>query len=143
MAGILCTVATPTRELFSGEISYASVPGEDGSYGVLPGHEMLVSMNRKGLLSLWIDSDGKEKREFLVCDGVSQVYNDQLTVLARFGGDVAEANRDEIAEKAQNMKDTIERLKDSDDEQDKTECENSRQRLEWYEFELGYLGGQA
>ena len=44
MPNLLCMVATPTRELFSGEIAYADVPGSEGNYGVLSGHEMLVAV---------------------------------------------------------------------------------------------------
>ena len=41
MAVMRCTVATPTRALFEGEITYAGIPGTDGAYGVLPGHELI------------------------------------------------------------------------------------------------------
>ena len=80
-----CTVATPTRELFQGEIAYASIPGADGSYGVLPGHELFVGTNDKGILSLWLDSEGKERREFVIFKGASQVFNDRVSVLGSFG----------------------------------------------------------
>ena len=50
MPNLLCMVATPTRELFSGEIAYADVPGSEGNYGVLSGHEMLVAKNSPCLL---------------------------------------------------------------------------------------------
>ena len=43
-----CIVATPTRELFNGEIYYADVPGYAGHYGVLRGHESLVATNHQG-----------------------------------------------------------------------------------------------
>jgi F-type H+-transporting ATPase subunit epsilon len=59
MATMHCLVATPTRELFSGEVHYASVPSVEGDYGVLPGHEMIVSMNRAGgLCTLHLDEAG-------------------------------------------------------------------------------------
>ena len=51
MPNLLCMVATPTRELFSGEIAYADVPGSEGNYGVLSGHEMLVAKNSPGVLT--------------------------------------------------------------------------------------------
>ena len=64
MPNLLCMVATPTRELFSGEIAYADVPGSEGNYGVLSGHEMLVAKNSPGVLTLWMDAAGNEKRRF-------------------------------------------------------------------------------
>ena len=42
-----CTVAIPTRELFSGEIDYAEIPGSEGSYGVLAGHQMMVTTTKR------------------------------------------------------------------------------------------------
>ena len=88
MPNLLCMVATPTRELFSGEIAYADVPGSEGNYGVLSGHEMLVAKNSPGVLTLWMDAAGNEKRRFALYEGATQVYADRLTVLARFGVDV-------------------------------------------------------
>lgn len=38
----------PTKALFQGEITYANIPGTDGYFGVLPGHELTVSLNREG-----------------------------------------------------------------------------------------------
>ena len=74
MATLHCSVAIPTRELFSGEIYYASVPGFEGSYGVLPGHEMLVATNKSGgILTLHLDAEGRQKKQFILYEGACQV----------------------------------------------------------------------
>ena len=46
-----CVVAIPTRELFSGEIDYANIPGSIGYMGVLSNHENFVGLNRTGKLT--------------------------------------------------------------------------------------------
>ncbi|MCD8316106.1 MAG: ATP synthase F1 subunit epsilon [Eggerthellaceae bacterium] len=139
MPGLACTVAIPTRELFNGEVAYAQVPGVEGSFGVLPGHEFLLSMNKKGLLSLWIDSDGNNRREFLLCDGITEIFKDEVRILGRFGCDVKEIDADEVRQKAEELKAHIESLKDSTEEQDVVERENSQFKLEWYEYQLSYI----
>lgn len=78
-------VAIPTRELYSGEVDYASIPGIDGDYGVLSGHESFVGLNRTGALTLWFDAEGKERAQFLIMGGATQVLNNHLSVLPRFG----------------------------------------------------------
>ena len=96
MAALRCVVCIPTRELFAGEIAYASVPSAEGSYGVLPGHEMIVATNKNGgVLTLNLDEAGKEQRKFLLYEGASQVFNNILSVLGRFGCDVDTIDVDE------------------------------------------------
>ncbi len=138
-----CTVATPTRELFQGEIAYASIPGADGSYGVLPGHELFVGTNDKGIVSLWLDAEGKERREFLVFEGASQVFNDRVSILARFGAAIDEIDAAEVRGKVEDMRAKVEGLEKAEDEQSKAELETSRLRLEWYELQLSVAEGSA
>ena len=138
-----CTVATPTRELFSGEIAYASIPGADGSYGVLPGHELFVGTNSKGILSVWLDAEGKDRREFLLMEGAAQVFNDIVTVLGRFGVEVSNIDAAAVRQKADDMRKQIEELEKAEDEQSKAALETSRTRLEWYELQLSVVDGSA
>ena len=140
MATMHCLVDIPTRELFSGEIYYASVPGSDGRYGVLPGHEMLVATNSAGVLTLWMDEAGKDRREFLLYEGAAHVYNNVLTVLGRFGVETKNIDIDEVRAKAENMRQTIEELEGSDDDADKAKLDTSRSRLAWYELQIATVG---
>ncbi len=145
MDGLRCVVCIPTRELFSGEISYASVPSADGYYGVLPGHEMIVAANKTaGILTLNLDDAGKEKRQFLLFEGASQVYNNILTVLGRFGVDVEKIDVDVVREKAENMRKTIAELEAEKDEpaQDAVRLRTSKKRLAWYEMQIDYVEGK-
>ena len=100
MAVMRCMVATPTRALFEGEITYAGIPGADGAYGVLPGHELMLSLNRQGgVLTLDLGENGQDRREFLIMGGATQVFNDKVTVLARYGTAVEDI--DEAAVRAE------------------------------------------
>lgn len=144
MATLHCIVAIPTRELFSGEIYYASIPGADGSYGVLPGHEMLVATNKSGgVLTLNLDAEGREQRKFLLYEGAAQVYNDVVTVLGRFGKDVEDIDAAEMRQKADKLRLQIEELEKKDDDQNRTALETSRTKMEWYQMQLDYVGGST
>ena len=134
-----CSVCIPTRELFSGVIHYASVPGADGSYGVLAGHEMLVATNRNGgVLTLNLDEAGTDKRQFLLYEGAAQVFNDVLTVLGRFGVEVDAIDVEAVRAKAEAMREHIAELEKASDEQHHAELETSKVRLDWYETQLAY-----
>lgn len=134
-----CSVCIPTRELFSGLVYYASVPGAEGSFGVLPGHEMMVSTNRTGgVLTLHLDNAGTEKRQFLLYQGATQVHNNVLTVLGRFGCDVDKIDVEKVRAKAEAMRAHIAELEQATDEQDHIELRVSRHRLAWYEIQLDY-----
>lgn len=136
MATFRCEVAIPTRELFSGVIHYASVPSAEGSYGVLPGHEMLVASNNQGILTLWLDEAGNDRREFLLYEGASHVYNNVLTVLGRFGVEISKIDVKEVQEKAEAMRHTIEELEQDGSEAAEAKLKTSRKRLAWYELQL-------
>lgn len=138
-----CTVATPTRELFQGEIAYASIPGSDGSYGVLPGHELFVGTNSRGILSLWLDSEGKERREFVIFKGASQVFNDRVSVLGSFGIEVSEIDVAAVRAEAEELRPKAEQLAKAEDEQSKAELGTVQARLEWCEIQLSVAEGSA
>lgn len=144
MSTLRCIVCIPTRELFWGDIAYASVPSTEGAYGVLPGHEMIVAANKAGgILTLNLDVEGKEQRKFLLYEGASQVYNNILTVLGRFGVDVDNIKVDEVREKAESMRERIKALEEEqgDDDHASVTLRVSRKRLEWYETQIKYVEG--
>lgn len=107
-----CIVAIPTRELFSGEIYYADVPGYSGHYGVLRNHESLVATNHQGgKLVLWLDPEGKEKKTFLIHRGCTQMLHNHLSVLGRFGCEASSIDVEKVQQKADKLRAEIEEKK--------------------------------
>ena len=139
-----CVVATPTRKLFDGDVHFASVPGCEGSYGVLAGHELLVALNSKtGVCTLNLDEAGSQKEEFLISEGATQMYTGILTVLGRFGKNVKNIDRESMMARADEMRAHIKELEAAGESaQDEAELESSRDRLEWYEMQLAYIDGK-
>lgn len=141
MAGTFrCCVVVPTRELFDGDVYYASVPSEDGQFGVLPGHELLVSLNgESGLVTLNLDEAGKEQEKFLLYKGSAQMFNGILTILGTFGKNVKTIDVAELEERSKSLKAEIDEMESmADDVQDKTEIEFSKRKLRWFEIQIEY-----
>ena len=140
-----CVDANPTRELFHGDVYYADVPGSEGHYGVLSGHESLVALNKGGgQLVLWMDPDGNEKRTFLIHEGCAQVLHNHLSVLGRFGCDVDDIDRESLQEKADQLRLEIDALR-SQEQTDARDVEiaNEELYLSWYKAQLDYVSGNA
>ena len=143
-----CIVATPTRELFSGSIYYAEVPGYAGHYGVLRNHESLVATNHQGgKLVLWLDEEGKEQKTFLIHRGCTQMLNNHLSVLARFGCDPETIDVEDVKQKAEALSAEIDERKaevdqaaEDEDHQsvDKAWISIEEMHLSWYEAQINF-----
>lgn len=145
-----CVVTIPTRVLFAGDVFYVDVPGFEGHYGVLKGHESLVATNHQGgKLTLWLDPDGNEKKVLLIHRGCSQMLHDHLAVLGRFGCDPAEVDVEDVKVKAEKLRAEIEKRKaeletsTEESEQhrnaDKAWIATEQIHLDWYEAEIDFI----
>lgn len=140
MATFRCVVCTPTGKLFDGDVHYANVPGEDGFFGVLPGHERLVGiMGTGGLCTINLDESGTQKKEFLLYKGAAQMFGGILTVLGAFGVEPDKINRTTVESHANNLRVIISDLQARNEAQDKVRIAIFKRNLEWDEFQLAYL----
>ncbi len=88
-------IVTPEREVFNGPVEMVSLPGLDGSFGVLRNHAPLIAALDAGLVSVF-DPDGVESR-MAIGGGFFQVANNQAIILA----DSAEFAQEISLERAQ------------------------------------------
>ena len=144
-----CAVLTPTRELFSGNIYYADVPGYSGHYGVIKGHESLVATNHQGgKLTLWLDPEGREKKVFLIHRGCTQMLHDHLAILGRFGCEADGIDVEDVRAKAEDLRAMIDKAKadyesSSDADEDRQAAEaawiaTEEMHLSWYEAQIEF-----
>lgn len=142
-----CAVLTPTRELYADDIYYADIPGFAGHYGVIKGHESLVATNHQGgRLTLWLDPEGKEKKEFLIHRGCSQMLHDHLAILCRFGCPIDEIDVDEVRRKIERLNEELdmaradlEKLEDEDKiAAAKAWITSEEIHLSWYEAQIDF-----
>jgi F-type H+-transporting ATPase subunit epsilon len=111
-------LVAPEKLIFSDDIEFVVVPGAEGDFGVLPGHALLLSTVRPGIIE--IHENDKPKERFFVGGGFAEVTPERCTVLSTESVNLAEI--DESAARAR--LDTAERdLNDaaSDGEREKAE----------------------
>ena len=142
-----CAVLTPTRELFAGDIYYADIPGFVGHYGVIKGHESLVATNHQGgKLTIWLDPEGNEKKQFLIHRGCTQMLHDHLAILGRFGCGVDEIDVEAVRKKAESLRAEIDearqQLETIEDENKLAAAEawiiTEEIHLSWYEAQIDF-----
>jgi F-type H+-transporting ATPase subunit epsilon len=73
------TIVTPEGQAYHGPVDYVVLPGTEGDFGVLKGHEPFLSALRIGGLEL---SSGGRKRLAALSRGYAEVHSDVVTVMA-------------------------------------------------------------
>ena len=139
---IHCTVAVPNRQLFDGEVAYASIPGVEGQFGVLPGHELIVSLTKEGgVCTLYLDEAHTEKVEILLFDGIAQMAENKLIVLGQMGKLCERIQGEEMRERASAQEKLVADLEaqtSEDDMQVKVQLEQEKLRLTWYNIQVDW-----
>jgi F-type H+-transporting ATPase subunit epsilon len=74
-----CSIVTPSRSAFEGDVSYATFQAWDGQQGVLGLRSPLLT--KLGVGSVRLDVAGGPPRRFLLCGGFAQMHEDTLTLL--------------------------------------------------------------
>jgi len=72
-------IVTPQKRLLSQSVDTVRAPGEDGSFGVLPGHTPYVVALQPGALTL---TTGGRESHYFIGGGFAQVQDDRVIVLA-------------------------------------------------------------
>jgi F-type H+-transporting ATPase subunit epsilon len=71
-------ILTPKRQAFTGEANEVRAPGWLGEFGVLPGHDLFLSLLRGGICTVITD---KGEQRFVVGRGFVEAGPDRVTVL--------------------------------------------------------------
>jgi len=73
-------LVSPGRLLASEEVDMVVVPGEEGDFGVMPGHTPVLSTVRAGVVE--IHNDGQVTKRLFVEGGFAEATAERCTVLA-------------------------------------------------------------
>lgn len=136
-----CIVATPTREMFLGEVESAKIPGSEGYFGVLANHENFVGILGEGLVTLNLDAEGREKKQFVVSKGFAQMMNNHLAILPRFGCAEENLSLEHAQERIAEITAELEELKQAEADSDDIGLETLNARLTYYNAQVEYLNG--
>lgn len=90
-------LVTPERVLYSEPADMVVAPGEDGNFGVLPGHAPLLSTLRPGVIEVY-ENDLVAER-FFVAGGVAEMAEAGFTILAEEAVPVADIDRARASER--------------------------------------------
>jgi F-type H+-transporting ATPase subunit epsilon len=72
------TIVTPEGQAYQGPVDYVVLPGTEGEFGVLDGHEPFLSALQSGALEL---SAGGQQRHAAVSRGYAEIHGDAVTVM--------------------------------------------------------------
>lgn len=72
------TVVTPEGQAFQGEVQSLVLPGVEGDFGILEGHEVFMTSLRPGEMQL---DKGGEILHAAVSKGIAEVHEDHVTVM--------------------------------------------------------------
>ncbi len=76
-----CTVLTPEKEIYSGNIVSVKVPGINGQFEILNGHAPIVSALGEGVIRIITDNNETEK--FDISRGFIEVINNEVSLLVQ------------------------------------------------------------
>lgn len=88
-------LVSPARLLKSEQVEMVVVPGGDGDIGVLPGHSLVISTVRPGVID--IHEGGKVRESIYVDGGFCEISPERCTVLAETAipvGDIDKSDAD-------------------------------------------------
>lgn len=74
-----CSLVTPEREIYSGEVDQVDAPGTEGDFGVLANHSLFMTTLAEGDVVI---TNGNSKRIFKVRGGFADVTGEGITILA-------------------------------------------------------------
>lgn len=73
-------IITPDKALFTGDAVAVTVPGIDGSLGILDNHAPLISALKKGIVK--VTDTNNSVTTYEINGGVAEVQNNKLIILA-------------------------------------------------------------
>jgi F-type H+-transporting ATPase subunit epsilon len=98
---ISLSVVTPEGHAFRGEAEAVVLPGSEGEFGVLPGHEPYLTAIKIGPMA--IRKPGGETLYAAVSQGFAEVHDDEVSVMVgtcEFAHDIDRSRAEVAAERA-------------------------------------------
>jgi F-type H+-transporting ATPase subunit epsilon len=128
-------LVSPERLLRSEQVEMVVVPGTEGNFGVLPGHAMLISTLRPGLIEIY--ESGRVKDRLFVAGGFAEVNAERCTVLAAEAVNLPDLNRAILEGEARDLE---ARLNAAQNEEERN---MARRELAVIDAKLAALGAAA
>ncbi len=98
-------LVSPDRLLVATEAQMVVVPGTEGDFGAMVGHQPLISALRPGVVTIY--DGGHAGDRYFVRGGFVEVTNERCTILAEEATPVAELNRAAIEQRIKNAEEDL------------------------------------
>ena len=98
-------LVTPDRLLISEEVNLVTIPGGEGDYGVMVGHQPLITTVRPGLLE--IESDSSVTKRVFIDGGFAEVTADHCAVMTEEAIPLEEVQRADIESRVKDAEEAI------------------------------------
>ncbi|HKA15359.1 MAG TPA: ATP synthase F1 subunit epsilon [Myxococcota bacterium] len=95
------TIVTPSGPCYRGNVDSVVLPGSEGNFGVLPGHERFLSALRIGEVQI---KTGAQTLYAAASDGFAEISGDHVTVLVdscELAGDIDTARAELSSQRAE------------------------------------------
>ena len=105
-------LVSPEKLLLSEEVAMVVVPGTEGNFGVLPGHALLISTVRPGVIDVYAQDQRAVTQRLFVSGGFAEVTPERCTVLADEAMPAAEIDRSAVEGETKILESEVAGLKD-------------------------------
>src|SRR5665213_2956541 len=103
-------LVSPEKLLLSEAVDMVVVPGSEGNFGVLPGHSLLISTVRPGVIDVYEGNQISER--IFVSGGFAEVTPERCTVLADEAMPLSSLDRGALEAEARALDGTVAALTD-------------------------------
>jgi len=114
---LMLEIVTPEKMAFSGNVEDVTIPGTEGEFGVLRGHEALLSSIEIGELNF--TKDGK-KSYYAVNTGYAEVTTNKVTILIETAERSDSIDKDRARKAKENAEARLSQLVKEDNEYEKS-----------------------
>jgi len=105
-------LVSPEKLLLSEAVAMVVVPGGEGNFGVLPGHSLLISTVRPGIIDVYSDEQTQISERIFVAGGFAEVTPERCTVLADEALPLSALDRAAAEQEAKSLEGTVASLRD-------------------------------
>jgi F-type H+-transporting ATPase subunit epsilon len=143
-------LVSPEKLLLSEQVAMVVVPGGEGNFGVLPGHSLLISTVRPGVIDVYADEQTAITERIFVSGGFAEVTPERCTVLADEAVPLSSLDRGDLDQQqkaleaaAASLREQVARLQGADRDQAAVELRGAERRLAVAAAKLAALQGSV
>jgi F-type H+-transporting ATPase subunit epsilon len=105
-------LVSPEKLLLSEAVAMVVVPGGEGNFGVLPGHALLISTVRPGVIDVYADEANQLSERIFVSGGFAEVTPERCTVLADEAVPISSLDRADLDQQQKTLETSLASLRD-------------------------------